>query len=138
MRRGSAAIWVAGLSALLAACQAPTVTPPASVSGGAKSAALRNMEHVATAAHRCWFASNDRDFRGYSFANELNSFTGRPRFLLVPKGNYGARPQLVVQAEGTAGTVTSFGPLMSGPVGARISADLTRWSQGASSCSGNA
>lgn len=136
--RGSAALWVAGLCVLLAACQSRTVTPPSPVSGGSKSAALRNMEQVATAAYRCWFASNDRDFRAYSFANELNSFTGRPRFLLVPKGNYGARPQLVVQAEGAAGAVISFGPLMNGPAGARISADLNRWSQGNTSCSGNA
>ena len=135
--RGSAALWVAGLCVLLSACQSRTPAP-SPATGGNKSAALQNMEQVATAAYRCWFASNDREFRGYSFANELNSFTGRPRFLLLPKGNYEARPQLVVQAEGAAGAVSSFGPLMSGPAGTRISADLNRWSQGNTSCSGDA
>ncbi|HUH48686.1 MAG TPA: hypothetical protein VLZ56_02405 [Mycoplana sp.] len=138
MKRLSAALSVAGLSALLAACQSPAVTPSAPVSGGSKSAALRNMEQVATAAYRCWFSCNDPEFRGYSFANELNSFTGRPRFLLVPKGNYGGRPLLVFQAEGYAGAVTSFGPMTSGPSGARVSADLNRWSSGNTACSGNA
>ncbi|HLV82872.1 MAG TPA: hypothetical protein VKY62_03760, partial [Devosia sp.] len=105
---------------------------------GGKSAALRNMEQVAIAAHRCWFASKDAAFRDYSFANELNSFSGRPRFLLVPRGDYGGRPLLVVQAEGAAGTVTSFGPLMDGPSAARISADIRRWSAGATECAGAA
>lgn len=122
--------------ALLAGCQSGT-TPPAEVSQG-KSAALRNMEQVAIAAHRCWFASRDPAFSDYSFANELNSFTGRPRFLLVPRGNFGGRPLLVVQAEGAAGNVTAFGPLMDQPAGARISADIRRWSSGDGNCAGAA
>ena len=124
----------AGL-AMLTACQSSTT--PASGAGG-KSTALRNMEQVAIAAHRCWFAGNDPAFRDYSFANELNSFSGRPRFLLVPRGDYGGRPLLVVQAEGVAGTVTSFGPLMDGPSGTRISADIRRWSAGGTDCTGTA
>ncbi|MEO3387466.1 hypothetical protein [Mesorhizobium sp. CAU 1741] len=131
----SGAACFAGL-ALMAGCQAsPTPTAPSS---GGKSAALRNMEQVATAAHRCWFASKDATFSDYSFANELNSFSGRPRFLLVPRGDYGGRPLLVVQAEGAAGTVTSFGPLMDGPSAARISADIRRWSAGGTDCAGTA
>ena len=126
----------AGLLAVLlslAACQSSPSGP--SAGGPGKSAALRNMEQVAIAAHRCWFASNDPAFRGYSFANELNSFSGRPRFLLVPKGNFGGRPLLVVQAEGAAGRGTAFGPLMDGPEGGRISADINRWAAGSSACS---
>jgi hypothetical protein len=119
--------------AFLSACQsAPSRPAPA---GAGKSAALRNMEQVAIAAHRCWFAANDPAFRAYSFANELNSFSGRPRFLLVPKGNYGGRPLLVVQAEGASGRVTAFGPLMDGPQGGRISGDINRWAAGSSACS---
>lgn len=137
MIRGFAALWIVGGCALLVACQS-TKPAPSPGTGSSQNAALRNMEVVATAAYRCWFASNDREFRGYSFANELNSFTGRPRFLLVPKGNYGGRPLLVVQAEGPVGSVTSFGPLLSGPSSARVSADLNRWSSGNTACSGNA
>lgn len=92
------------------------------------------MEQVAIAAHRCWFASGDPTFRDYSFANELNSFSGRPRFLLVPKGNFGGKPLLVVQAEGSAGAVTTFGPLLEQPDGSRIAGDVRRWSGGVSAC----
>ena len=118
--------------ALLTSCQSSPSRPAPAVPG--KSAALRNMEQVAIAAHRCWFAANDPAFRPYSFANELNSFSGRPRFLLVPKGNFGGKPLLVVQAEGAAGRVTAFGPLMDGPQGGRISADISRWAAGNTGC----
>lgn len=135
MRALAGAACLAAL-ALLGGCQSG-ITPAAEVSQG-KSAALRNMEQVAIAAHRCWFASRDPAFSDYSFANELNSFTGRPRFLLVPRGNFGGRPLLVVQAEGAAGNVTAFGPLMDQPAGARISADIRRWSSGDGDCAGAA
>lgn len=117
----------------LTGCQQPAKSPPSAGSGG-KSAALRNMEQVATAAHRCWFASKDPAFSPYSFANELNSFSGRPRFLLVPRNNYGGRPLLVVQAAGAAGRVETFGPLTEGPLASRISGDVARWSAGNSAC----
>ena len=129
MRAAAGAGLLAALAAL-AACQSSS--RPAAEAG--KSAALRNMEQVAIAAHRCWFAANDPAFRGYSFANELNSFSGRPRFLLVPKGNFGGRPLLVVQAQGPAGKVSAFGPLMDGPEGKRISADIDRWAAGNQEC----
>jgi len=116
----------------LAACQS---APPAP---SGKSAALRNMEQVAIAAHRCWIAAGDPVFRDTSFANELNSFSGQPRFLLVPKGNFGGRPLLVVQARGPAGRVEAFGPLMDGPHGARIGADVARWAAGGSACAASA
>ena len=120
-------------AAALAACQSSAPPPPTG-----KSAALRNMEQVAIAAHRCWFASGDPAFAKYSFANELNSFSGKPRFLLVPKGNFGGRPLLVVQAEGAAGQVTAFGPLMEGTEAGRIGSDISRWAAGNSDCGGTA
>lgn len=117
----------------LTACQAAPAGPGA-VATSSKSAALRTMEQVAINAHKCWFASNDPAFRSYSFANELNSFSGRPRFLLVPKSNFGGKPMLVVQAEGEPARVDAFGPLMDQPVGTRVSADLKRWIGGSASC----
>ena len=83
--------------ALLAACQSEKA--PALNSGG-KSAALRKMEQIAIAAHACWFVSKDPAFKPYHMANELNSFSGRPRFLLVPAKHPEGKPLLVVQAEG--------------------------------------
>jgi hypothetical protein len=96
------------------------------------------MEQVAIAAHRCWFASRDPAFGGYSFANELDSHSGRPRFLLVPRSDFGGRPLLVVQAEGPAGQVSVFGPLLGGPLGTRISSDINRWASGATGCTATA
>ena len=96
------------------------------------------MEQVAIAAHKCWFASKDPAFRAYRFANELNSMSGQPRFLLVPARNYGGLPALVVQARGPAGKLEAFGPLMQDELGSRIEGDLRRWSTGSSSCSATA
>lgn len=120
----------------LAACNSGPKTP--APSGAGKSASLRAMEQVAISAHRCWFASKDPAFRPYQMANELNNFGGTPRFLLVPAKQYGARPLLVVQAQGGSSQVHVFGPLMDGSLGARIGSDIHRWSSGDASCGGTA
>lgn len=123
------------LVALVLAAQACQSTPPAAVATTAgKSAALRNMEPVAIAAHRCWFASGDPAFRSYSFANELDSHSGKPRFLIVPRADYGGRPLLVVEAEGPQGNVTAFGPMLDQPIGRRVQSDIARWRAGATDC----
>ncbi len=127
---------VLSAAAALAACQSDDARP--GPGAGGKSAALLTMEQVAIAAHKCWFAAKDPAFRDYSFANELNSFSGKPRFLLVPKRNFSGKPLLVVQAEGPAGRVSTFGPLMDGPLAARIAADVGRWSAGDGDCAGSA
>lgn len=120
----------------IAGCQSkqPEVilTPPG------KSAALRKMERVALAAHACWFASKDPAFKTYRMSNELGSFSGRPRFLIVPARNMESRPLLVVQSEGAAARVEAFGPLLDGEHGKRISADLNRWAAGDPSCAAKA
>ncbi|MBT1154149.1 hypothetical protein J1C56_00935 [Aminobacter anthyllidis] len=120
----------------LAACNSSPKTPAPSVSG--KSASLRSMEQVAIAAHKCWFASKDPAFAKYQMANELNNFGGTPRFLVVPAKQYGARPLLVVQAQGNSSQVQVFGPLMDQALGARISSDVNRWRSGNPSCTGTA
>ncbi|MBX3596433.1 MAG: hypothetical protein KF874_02575 [Rhizobiaceae bacterium] len=124
---------VAGLASLVA-CQKSS--QPAS--SGGKSASLQTMEQVAKSAHKCWFASNDQQFRSYRFANELNSMSGQPRFLLVPAKNYGGLPLLVVQARGASSQVEVFGPLLNEAVGSRINSDIARWSRGDSSCTSSA
>jgi hypothetical protein len=122
-------------AAALSACQSG-LRSETSPSG--KSAALLTMEQVAIAAHKCWFASKDPAFKSYRMANELNSYSGQPRFLLVPAKNYEAKPLLVVQAQGQSRKVETFGPLMSDSLGARISADVGRWASGDSACGGSA
>jgi hypothetical protein len=128
----------AGLAAallILPACQSKS---PANPGGSGKSASLRVMEQVAIAAHKCWIASKDPAFRNYSMANELNNFGGTPRFLLVPKNNYGGKPLLVVQATGGSSRVDVFGPMMDEPIASRIGADIGRWQSGDSSCGASA
>jgi hypothetical protein len=119
----------AGLA--LASCQSSPKTAP--VSSG-KSASLLAMEQVAISAHKCWIASKDPAFKSYQMANELNSYSGTPRFLLVPAKQYGGKPLLVVQAQGNSSRVDAFGPLMNDPLGARIGSDIARWQAGNPSC----
>ncbi len=42
------------------------------------------MERVALGANGCWFKAKDPAFADYRLAPELNSFSGRPRILIVP------------------------------------------------------
>ena len=135
-RKASGALAWFAAATLVAACQAKT--PAASNSGSGKSAALRTMEQVAIAAHRCWFASKDPDFAPYRMANELNSFSGQPRFLLVPARNSEGRPLLVVQARGNSSQVEVFGPIMGEALGSRVAVDIERWRSGDNSCSASA
>jgi len=116
---------------VLASCQSTPKSAPVPMG---KSASLLAMEQVAIAAHKCWIASKDPAFKSYQMANELNSFSGTPRFLLVPAKHYGGKPLLVVQAQGNSSHVDAFGPLMADPLGARIGSDIARWQAGNSAC----
>ena len=118
-------------AALAGACQ--SAAPPEPSDSG-KSAALRTMERIAKAAQRCWFVAGDPAFKPFAMADELNSFSGRPRILLVPARDPQARPLLVAQAQGSPVRLELFGPLMDGPQAQRIAADVRRWADGASDC----
>jgi hypothetical protein len=121
---------IAAAAALVASCQ--TKTPPPS---SQDRSALSTMERVAVAANTCWFKSGDATFAAYRLAPELNSFSGRPRILVVHKGSPESRPLLVVQAEGSPSKLDAFGPMMDSPARARIAQDVTRWAGGNKSCS---
>ena len=114
--------------AALAGCQ--TKTPAPKADGGA----LPTMERVALGANGCWFKSGDPAFKAYRLAPELNSFSGRPRILVVHRNSPESRPLLVVQAEGSPARLDAFGPLMAEPVGARIGSDVRRWAAGGEGC----
>lgn len=116
------------LSFALAGCRPE---PPAPARG---PSALDIMELVAVGANNCWFKSGDPAFRAYSMAPELNSFSGRPRILVVRKQNRDIRPLLVVQAEGRPAKLDVFGPMMNEPIQGRIVSDVNRWSRGDKSC----
>ena len=95
---------------------------------------LDRMERLAVTANRCWFRSKDPAFASYSLAPELSSFSGRPRFLIVPRGKPEALPLLVVEGRTGSSDVSTYGPLLNQPVGARVSADLARWRAGGKDC----
>lgn len=115
------------MATALAGCQ-----PEPPVTRG--PSALDIMERVAVAANNCWIKSGDPAFKAYSMAPELNSFTGRPRILLVRRQSRDIRPLLVVQAQGKPAKLEAFGPMMEEPINARISSDVVRWSRGDKSC----
>ncbi len=132
MSHKTIAVFALPLLALVASCT-PKTTPAPSLSDPSKRA-LPTMERIALAANRCWFKSKDKDFKGYSLAPELNSYSGRPRILVVPARNPGSRPLLVVQAEGNPARVETFGPMMQQSHGSRIMSDVNRWASGQNDC----
>ena len=113
---------------LIAGCQSEK---PAPAQG---SAALPTMERVALGANRCWFKSGDAAFKPYRLAPELNSFSGRPRILIVRRDAPESRPLAVVQAEGHPARLQAFGPLFSEAAGSRMADDVKRWAAGGTSC----
>ncbi|MCM2476986.1 hypothetical protein HGO38_26405 [Rhizobium sp. CG5] len=113
----------------LSACQPKAPGPAART-----QSALDVMEKVAVGANRCWMKSGDAAFKAYEMAPELNSFSGKPRFLLVRRGSRDIRPVLVVQAEGRPAKLSAFGPMMGEPTAARIAADVKRWAAGDKGC----
>ncbi len=94
------------------------------------------MVRVASQVQLCWFKQGDPVFASFQMATELNSHAGRPRILIVPKGNPTGLPQLVVQAERSAGVsgVATFGPLLDTINGIRIQNDISKWAGGMKSC----
>ncbi|WP_376742053.1 hypothetical protein [Pseudorhizobium tarimense] len=115
--------------ALLSGCQAGK-----QAASTVDRAALPTMERVALNANTCWFKSGDKAFADYRLAPELNSFSGRPRILAVPRHKPEALPALVVQAEGSPARLDAFGPLIDGATGERIRRDVQRWAAGRSGC----
>ena len=94
------------------------------------------MVHVARQAQACWFVKKDPAFSEFRMATELNSHSGRPRILIVPKNNPAGLPKLVVQAERIVGIsgVSTFGPLLDTDNGARIQDAVSKWAAGGKSC----
>ncbi|TXR51152.1 hypothetical protein [Phyllobacterium endophyticum] len=134
MKTSTIAIAVIISLGVLAGCQTKSKPGPGSLAFASEKAALPTMERVAIAANNCWFKSGDKSFKPYRLAPELNSFSGRPRILVVPASNPGGRPLLVVHAEGNPAKVEAFGPLMSNSSGNRIASDVRRWADGQTSC----
>ncbi len=127
--RGLALAGMTAMTVLTAGCQSERPPAPAQ-----STAALPTMERVALGANRCWFKSGDAAFKAYRLAPELNSFSGRPRILIVHRNSPESRPLAVVQAEGHPAQMQAFGPMLDEQVGTRMKADIRRWASGNPGC----
>ena len=94
------------------------------------------MTHVAKQAQSCWFGKKDPALKGTRLAPEINSFSGKPRILIVPGNNPAGLPKLVAQAERQNGQTkfTTFGPMLASADGTRLNASLHAWSRGSKNC----
>ncbi|WP_244496456.1 hypothetical protein [Aureimonas ureilytica] len=134
---GSVAALIGLMLAFLASCASPVVPPSVQkpMPTPKVDTGLDRMERLALTANRCWIKSRDPAFTGYSLAPELSSFSGRPRFLLVPKGRMEARPLLVVEGRVGSADVETYGPLLDTSMRSRLEGDLARWKAGSGECS---
>ncbi len=84
----------------------------------------------------CWFGDGEGAFAGLAFEAELSSHSNRPRILIVNADEPGGLPQLIVEASKPRRrtSVKLFGPLLAGPLGPRIRADIDRWTDGNPGC----
>ncbi|MEM7290552.1 MAG: hypothetical protein AAF412_09345, partial [Pseudomonadota bacterium] len=118
-----------------------TGSPSQALSINSKQTPVNAVSAIAKVAQKCWFKSGDRDFRDLRISSEVNSFAGRPRFLLVKRKDPNGLPLLVVQAErrgdaasGQYTNIQTFGPLLQTNNGQRITSDVKRWSKGNRAC----
>lgn len=139
MRLPTSKLLIVAGTLVLAACQAKTPPPSNALNTNQKPEVV--VANIAKVAQKCWFKSGDKAFKAYRMANEVSSFAGQPRFLLVPRKNPGGLPLLVVQAEkkgtaasGTFTSISAFGPLLEGSESQRILGDVDRWSKGDTKC----
>ena len=109
--------------------------------GGAETNALVStpqslMVNVAKQIQACWFRNKDPVLAPYRMAAELNSYSGKPRILIVPRKNPGGLPKLVALAERMSGRTrfSSFGPLLTTSDGPRLQASLRSWANGSKAC----
>jgi hypothetical protein len=119
---------------LLGACQTPAPRDYAEFRSqqDPTSTAVR----IAESMGRCWFGGGRAAFADYSYAPELNSFSGRPRVLVVRKADPTGLPALVVEASAAdrGASVKLFGPLMASAEAPAIGRDIERWAGGATTC----
>ena len=92
--------------------------------------------HIAERVGACWFAGGNKAFSRYAYAPELNSFSGKPRILIVPKDDPAGLPQLVIEvSKGSQATVVKlFGPLLATARGSAIQRDVERWADSGTDC----
>lgn len=99
-----------------------------------RSEAVALLQTINNQAQTCWMKSKDKVFRSYRVIPELDTRVGKPRILLVEAKAAQGLPQLVIEAEGKPARLTTYGPLTSDPLSARINTDIMRWTSGKTGC----
>ena len=134
MRTLIAAGTIAAVATALAAC---TTRAPDYLEYAATQDTTIVANRIAERVGACWFESGETAFARFAYAPELNSFSGKPRILVVPKDNPAGLPQLVIEvSDGKRATVVKlFGPLLASARGSAIQRDVERWADGGTECS---
>ncbi len=118
---------------ILAACQS---APKDYAEFHAPQSPVNVASRIAENVGACWFGGARPVFADYSYAPELNSYSNRPRVLIVPKAEPHGLPKLVIEASAAerGSSVKLFGPLMASSEAPAISRDVERWASGGSGC----
>ena len=134
MRTLIAAGCAAALALTLAAC---TTRAPDYLEYAAYQDTNTVAKRIAERVGACWFADGNDAFARFAYAPELNSFSGKPRILLVPKADPAGLPKLVIEvSDGKRATIVKlFGPLLATARGSAIQRDVERWADGRTDCS---
>lgn len=128
---------VSGCAAILATALAACATrAPDYLEYAAYQDTNTVANRIAERVGACWFTGSNDAFSRYAYAPELNSFSGKPRILIVPKNNPAGLPQLVIEvSDGKRATVVKlFGPLLASARGSAIQRDVERWADGGTEC----
>ena len=123
------------MSALASACVTDEPVGGPLVAEVAAPTPTAALQRIATNASRCWTGGA---IGRYAVIPELDTQAGKPRILLIEKGNRSGLPALVIESEGNPTKLRSFGPLTRTPLSNRINSDIIRWSTGGSGCGGRA
>jgi hypothetical protein len=128
---------VSGCAALALTLAACTTRAPDYLEYAAYQDTNTIASRIAERVGACWFDDGNRTFARFAYAPELNSFSGKPRILVVPKDNPAGLPHLVIEvSEGKRATVVKlFGPLLATDRGSAIQRDVERWADGGTGCS---
>lgn len=136
MTRAVSTVLCVVAAAALAACQSEPVGGPLSIEV-ASASPVAILQRINDTGQKCWIRSNEKPFREYRMIPELDTVAGTPRILLVDRNATGGRPKLVIESTDNPVKVNTYGPLVRTKLGARINADIIRWSTGDTRCAGH-
>ena len=87
------------------------------------------MANVLRGLRKCWFDGSG-EYRSLAIADERDSYSNRPRVLLVDRGNPTGRPKLVAESYGPKARLDVYGPLAT----PRRKAAIRRFGAGGTDC----